>query len=198
MSRPLARLWAGAGVRILTSHFTPKPRTTAPLQGFGPDSHRTTTALTESEGGLGELPPIHGPAPYGGGAAHLGGFYGRTAICERLHRGALQSHVPDSRLGLAKLPHAASPGGGPFVFYMLGRNEFALRKSPPTAPIFRAIRRAPLRGVLVRHYTSICSITKASMMSPSLISLYFSMPVPHTPQNFRFCGDSKDFNARAK
>ena len=29
-------------------------------------------------------------------------------------------------------------------------------------------------------YTSICSITKASMISPSLISLYFSIPMPHS------------------
>ena len=73
-------------------------------------------------------------------------------------------------------------------FTMLGGNEFRLRKSPPAAPILRAIRRAPLRGVLVRHYTSICSITKASMTSPSLMSLYFSIPMPHAPQNLRFCG----------
>ena len=51
---------------------------------------------------------------------------------------------------------------------------------PTKSPILRANGCAPLRGVLVRHYTSICSIMKASITSPSLISLYFSIPMPHS------------------
>ncbi len=64
--------------------------------------------------------------------------------------------------------------------WLLGGNKFRLRKSPPAASISRAIRRAPLRGVLVRHQTSICSIRKASMMSFSLISCHFSKVMPHS------------------
>ena len=63
---------------------------------------------------------------------------------------------------------------------MLGRSEFALRKSPPAAPILRAKRRAALSAVLVRHQRSTSSMMKASMMSPSLMSWNFSKVMPHS------------------
>ena len=55
------------GVQLLHVTVTPRPRTTVSLWDFGPYSHRITTALTESEGGQGELPPHRGPAPAGAG-----------------------------------------------------------------------------------------------------------------------------------
>ena len=63
---------------------------------------------------------------------------------------------------------------------MLGRSEFALRKSPPAASILHAQRRAALSAVLVRHQRSISSMMKASMMSPSLMSWNFSNVMPHS------------------
>ena len=55
--------------------------------------------------------------------------------------------------GNAAFPHGIEyPVGGPFDFEMLGRSEFALRKSPPKASILRAKRRALLRRVLKRHF----------------------------------------------
>ena len=73
---------------------------------------------------------------------------------------------------------------------MLGGNEFRLRKSSAYGSGFTALIAPPhlrwgpegdiLHCCILPFYTWICSMRKASMMSPSLMSWNFSKVIPHS------------------
>ena len=105
----------------------------------------------------------------------------------------LQS-APSGRLQSRRLiPNNAAHCLGALSFHLLGRNEFALRQGFTCGKTLVRRKRCPICDGAPRratgkafsahglaNYTSICSIRKASITSPSLMSWNFSKVIPHS------------------